>query len=151
MTKAFRASLIAGVFAILLLGTNAVQVPTAQRDRGQEWLSWSSPQRNVYIDGFVTGFTQGTHGGCATADDLFERGQPHALGDQPSTRCLKALDSYSKDPEAYAAVITSFYTQHPEYQRVPFFYLLRFLSDRQFKTADQLYQMALKGELRTNF
>jgi hypothetical protein len=25
------------------------------------------------------------------------------------------------------------------------------LTDRQYKTDDQLYQMALKGEIRTNF
>ena len=61
------------------------------------------------------------------------------------------MDLYSKDADVYAIVLTDFYTKHPEYQNVPYSYLLSFLSDRQFKTADELYQMALKGQLRTHF
>ena len=45
-------------------------------------------------------------------------------------------------------MITEFYTKHPEYQAIAFVNLLKSLSDRNYKTADQLYQMALKGELR---
>ena len=52
------------------------------------------------------------------------------------------------DFSAYADVITEFYTKHPEYQGIPFVDLMKSLSDRTYKTADQLYQMALKGELR---
>jgi hypothetical protein len=158
MAKIIRTLLVAGASAVFLLVVNAGSIPPTQPDRGQEWLSWSPAERNVYIDGFVTGYQGGTHRGCEVADELFEVGKPHRLGNQPSARCFARLETYSKysykdsaDFTAYTTVITEFYTKHPEYRGVPFFYLLSFLSDRQFKTADELYQMALKGELRTNF
>jgi hypothetical protein len=67
------------------------------------------------------------------------------------------MEEYSKaryteasgpDFSAYADVITDFYTKHPEYRGIPFVNLVKSLSDRSYKSADQLYQMAVKGELR---
>jgi len=49
---------------------------------------------------------------------------------------------------AYVEVITEFYKKHPEYRGIPFVDLMRLLNDRDRRTADQLYQMAQKGELR---
>ena len=60
----------------------------------------------------------------------------------------KYTETSGPDFSAYADVITEFYTKHPEYQAIAFVNLLKSLSDRNYKTADQLYQMALKGELR---
>jgi hypothetical protein len=37
--------------------------------------------------------------------------------------------------------------KRPEYQGVPFPYLMEFLSDKKCSTAEQLYQKALVGEL----
>ncbi len=51
------------------------------------------------------------------------------------------------DFSAYADVITDFYTKHPEYKGIPFVDLMKSLGDHNYKTADQLYQMALNGEL----
>lgn len=68
------------------------------------------------------------------------------------------MEEYSKarytqtsgpDFSAYTKVITEFYTLHPEYKGVPFVDLMKSLGDRNYKTADQLYQMALKGKLRS--
>jgi hypothetical protein len=66
------------------------------------------------------------------------------------------LEEYTKikttnsglDFSAYTTIITEFYTKYPEYQNVAKAHLLYFLSDRNFKTADQLYQMAVKGKIR---
>jgi hypothetical protein len=73
----------------------------------------------------------------------------------PSARCLARMEKYSKarytsgpDFSTYTDVITEFYTKHPEYQGIPFMNLMKWLSDRNHKTADDLYQMALKGEMR---
>ena len=153
-----------GALLILVIICVAAQVRPGpgQIDRGGEWLSWSSEQRATYVDGFITGYLQGSHRACEVADDLFEVGKPHRLGDEhhpseiPSARCLARMEEYSKakytetsgpDFSAYADVITEFYAKHPEYQGVPFVNLLKLLSDRNYKTQDQLYQMALKGEL----
>jgi hypothetical protein len=67
------------------------------------------------------------------------------------------METYSKvsyaealegDFTAYTSVITEFYSHHPEYRGIPFMNIMKLLGDSSFKTADQLYQMALKGEIR---
>jgi hypothetical protein len=157
---------LAGIGVIVILVVVicvAAQVRPDQLDRGGEWLWWSPEQRTTYVDGFITGYVQGSHSACEVADQLFEVAKPHRLGDEqhpsevPSARCLARMQEYSKarytdasgpDFGAYADVITEFYTKHPEYQGIPFVDLMKSLSDRNYKTADQLYQMAQKGELR---
>jgi|SRR6267154_1843859 len=152
-----------GAVVILTMICAAAQVHPEQLDRGGEWLSWSPGQRVTYVDGFITGYLQGSLSACEAADGLFEVGKPHSLGDEhhpsemPSARCLARMEEYSKaryteasgpDFSAYADVITDFYTKHPEYRGIPFVNLVKSLSDRSYKSADQLYQMAVKGELR---
>jgi hypothetical protein len=158
MARTLRVLLGIGAFALFLANPAAAQVRPEQRDRGGEWLSWSPGERSTYINGFISGYLRGSHEACLAANDVFEVGKPHRLGNDPAARCEARLDTYSKfrtgsgpDPTFYTQVITDFYTKHPEYQGVPFVYLLLFLTDRQYKTDDQLYQMALKGALRTNF
>jgi hypothetical protein len=165
MTMNTRNFLTIGAFALVLLITMAAAAPSKQVERGQEWMSWSPAERSVFMGGFIDGYLRGSHEACKVADDLFEVGKPHRLGDEhhpseiPSVRCEARLETYSKykltdsgpDFSAYTVVITEFYTKHPEYQGIPYVYLLSFLSDSKYKTADQLHEMALKGEIRTNF
>ncbi len=154
-----------GAFVILVVVIcAAAQVRPDQLDRGGEWLAWSPGERATFVNGFMAGYRQGSHGACEAAQELFgEPGKMYRLGDDrhpsemPTARCLARTEEYSKakfseasglDVTAYTDVITEFYTKHPAYQGVPFVNLLNLLSDRNHKTADQLYQMALKGELR---
>jgi hypothetical protein len=102
---------------------------------------------------------------CDVANQLFEVGKPHRLGnghdpeDMPSARCLARMADYSKfkleetgvDVSAYTTVITEFYTKRPEYRGLPITYLMESLSDSKYKTADQLFQAARNGEIRTNW
>jgi hypothetical protein len=100
---------------------------------------------------------------CDAADACrrpIEVGQPHRPGDEqhptdmPSGRCLASVDNYSRyigskvDLAVYAGPITEFYTKHPEYQGVPFPFLMEYLSNEKCSTADELFQMAQKGKLR---
>jgi hypothetical protein len=55
------------------------------------------------------------------------------------------------DFSAYTTVIREFYAKHPEYQNIPKSYLMSFLTNPNFKTADELYEMAVKGEMRIHF
>ena len=142
----------------------ATQVRPNQLDKGGEWLAWSQGERATFVNGFMAGYRQGAHGACDAAQELFgEPGKMYRLGDEhhpsemPSARCLARMEEYSKakyteasglDVTAYTDVITEFYTKHPEYQGVAFVSLMKLLSDRNYKTADQLYEMALKGEIR---
>jgi hypothetical protein len=113
---------------------------------------------------WTKGYRRGSHGACEVAQELFgEPGKMYRLGDEhhasdlPLARCLARMEEYSKgkyteaaglDVSAYTDTITEFYTKHPEYQGVPFVNLMKSLSDRNYETADQLYQMAQKRELR---
>jgi hypothetical protein len=138
----------------------AAQVRSSEIERGGEWLSWSPRERATYVNGFITGYLQGSHEACEVAEQLFgEPGKMYSLGDEhhpsemPSARCLSRMQTYSKqfadsgvNPSAYVDVITEFYTKHPEYRAIPFANIMDALSDSRYKTADQLHQMALKGE-----
>jgi len=119
-----------GALVSLTIICMAVQVHPEQIERGGEWLSWSANERNRYVDGFISGYLKARLTVCNAADNLFEVGQAHRLGDDqhptevPSGRCLAAVDTYSRykyvnssiDFTAYTNVITEFYTKHPEYQ-----------------------------------
>src|SRR4029077_17780416 len=152
-----------GVLLILTMICVAAQVRPEQLNRGAEWLSWIPGQRATYVYGFISGYQEGTREACDAAERLFgdlkayHLGDEHHPSDMPSARCLALTEEYSKfryteasglDFSAYTDVITEFYTKHPEYGDIPFGNLLKLLSDRNSKTADQLYQMALKEELR---
>ena len=148
-------------FAIVVLVCVAAQFRPEQMERGGEWLSWTPPERNVYVYGLVTGYRMASLRACRAADELFEVGKSHSLGDEhrpsemPSARCLASVAKYSRckytgtetDCSSYTNTITQFYTKHPEYQGIPFPYIMDFLSDGRFSTADQLYELAQKGEL----
>ena len=149
-----------GAFAILVTICVSAQLRPEQRDGGRQWLSWSASERNGYVEGFISGYLRARLVACNAADDLFEVGQSHRLGDEqhpsevPSGRCLASVDTYTKykyinssiDFSAYTSVITEFYTKHPEYQGFPTPNLMESLGDKKYRTADQLYEMARKGE-----
>jgi hypothetical protein len=151
-----------GLVASLMIGRTTVEVHPEQLERGGQWLSWTEIERNAYAYGLISGYLTGSLEACNAADDLFEVGQPHKLGDQhspsemPSARCLAKRDNYSKckyansvvDCSAYTTVITEFYTKYPDQRQIAFVDLMRLLSDRSYKSADQLHKMALRGEIR---
>ncbi len=162
MNRMIQVLQLMGTLAVLVLSLGA-QVRQDQVERGGEWLSWTPAERNTFVYGFIDGYMGGTLDACYIADDLFEVGKPHRLGDErhptevPSGRCLDHVDrDYSRinftksrtDASPYVDVITEFYTKHPEYGGVDFVHLLRLLNDKNHKTADQLYGMAIKGKLR---
>jgi hypothetical protein len=163
MTLAIKGWSGVAVLAVFLILANRPQLPLEQIDRGGQWLSWSPKERDAYVDGFVSGYLQGSNSACNVADDLFGTGKTYTLDDghrptdMPSARCLARMEKYSKgtfregqglDLSAYTGVVTDFYTNHPEYRGIPFFNLIKLLSDGNNKTADQIYQMAKRGELR---
>ena len=130
--------------------------------RGGEWLSWTPLQRTAYVQGFADGYMLGFYRACDLADQLFEVGQPHRLGDKdhptelPSGRCLTHRGEFSRakleengqfDVDAYTDVITTFYEKHPMCRNFPFPFLLHNLSS-QYDTADHLYEMAMNGGLK---
>jgi hypothetical protein len=161
MPRAARHFLIVGSFVVLFFVNVAAQVRPDQIGQGGQWLSWSVNERISYVHGFLDGYFGGTYQLCDAARDLFKVKDPSRVskdavpGAEASVLCFANRDDYSKgrsgaglDLSPYTNVITDFYAKHPEYQAVPFGQLMLSLADGKCDTADQLYQRALKGELR---
>jgi hypothetical protein len=161
MPRTTRYSLIVSVFFLVSLVNMMAQVRPDQMGQGVQWLSWSQEMKVTYIAGFVDGYLSGTYHLCDTADKLFTVKDPHHASDQAmpgseaSALCLAGRNDYSKeysgkgiDFSPYADVITEFYTKHPDFSAVRFPDLMLFLGDGKCDTSDQLYQRAVKEELR---
>jgi len=159
MSRMVGTFLLTGLCAVFLLGTGAAPTTRDKVDPGTEWLAWSAAEREVFVRGFIEGYWNGSGAACKLADDLSEVGEQHRVGEGPRARCENRLKQYTKiktldsgfDFGAYTSVITDFYSKHPEYKNIPESYLLSLLSDQDYKSADQLYQMALKGAISTHF
>ena len=138
----------------------------ASRHNGKQWLAWDSHDRDDFVSAYIDGYEFGVDDACDVTDRLldFKPGHiyEHAKDEivLPSGVCRQGSPHYSKarfvsngdaDISAYTAVLTKFYVAHPEYQEIPFEYLMQYLTDEQNKTADDLYKMAKYGEMRTHW
>jgi hypothetical protein len=136
------------------------------KNPGLQWLSWSSIDRSNFVYGYIEGYGEGMNRACLSANDLFDKDKPRVPGHDdvpstfPSARSRASVDQFSSlkvdvskgpDYSPYTDVITAFYTQHPEYRNVPFVYLMQFLTDKEHKSADDLYSMAKSGKLSTSW
>jgi hypothetical protein len=130
----------------------AAQVSTPRPGSGEEWLSWKPEERRLFVGAYLDGYQRGKTDACIAAGELFDQHKPvHDLEDLPDRRCFRHAKAYSRKPDDYVAVMTNFYTNHPQYRNIPRIYLIFLLTDDRYKTADEIYQAALKGEIRTDF
>jgi hypothetical protein len=142
------------------------QRAATSRHNGVQWLAWSDHERIQFVAAYIDGYETGAHDACASAGDLLDlkanHNYEHAPDEivLPSGVCRKAADHYSRfepnstgDPDvsAYTSVLSHFYTEHSEYQDIPYEYLMKYLTDEQKKTADDLFKMAKYGEMRTHW
>ena len=150
ITKA-RTFAAVGALALLFLVVAAARVASPPRWRGEEWLAWSPQVRSVYGEAYLAGYLNGKLDACNAAMDLFELDKPTDLSNTVATRCRSHAKSYSKTSEYYVKVITDFYQEHPEYRNFPYAYLMFLMTDNWYKTADEIYQAAVEGKIRTTF
>jgi hypothetical protein len=150
MLRMIRTLLLMGACMALPFVSRTAPATPEELNAGKQWLGWTLDQRNVYVYGFIEGYWKGSQTACRLADDLFEVGKHHRVGEGPRARCENRLEQYTKikttdsgpDFSAYTTLVTEFYARHPEYQNVSIGYLLLSLSDRNYQSVDQLYQMA---------
>ena len=136
------------------------------RHDGNEWLAWPDNERVHFVAAYIDGYDGGVHNACAAVDHTLDLKANHSYDHTkdeivlPSGVCWKGADHYSKfkpnpvgDPDvsAYTEVLTRFYTEHAEYKNIPYEYLMPYLTDEQYKTADDLYKMAKAGDMRTHW
>jgi hypothetical protein len=149
------------VSAALCISTSG-QTLSLLHGRGAEWLSWTPMQRTAYVQGLADGYMGGFLKACELADEVFEVGKRHRLGDKlhqseiPSGRCLAHRGEFSEaklddkgqfDVGAYRDVITDFYEKHPMCRDFPFPLPLQTLGS-EYASADQLYEKAVNGGLK---
>ena len=153
MTTKARTLLIIGVFSFLIFTARADRTPSSSPvGTGEGWLSWSSEQRTLLLDAYLTGYWQGKTEACLAADKLFELDKPvRDPNEIVAARCLRHTKDPSKDIDHYASVITQFYTEHTEYHNIPNIYLMVLLIDGHYKTADEIYRAAVNGHIPTDF
>jgi hypothetical protein len=152
--KCLNVSRVGIILALSMSIFAAAQLKRDETGRGGEWLSWTPVQRHAYVYGLVDGYSIGFGDACQLTNQLFETNEAHRLGNDPSGRCMAHRGEFSNksfdkaghlDLSAYTDVITAFYNGHPGCRDFPFSFLLQSLGSK-YATADQLYQMALKGE-----
>jgi len=140
-----------GALAAIMVIATRVQVASPPRS-GQGWLSWSPQVRSVFMDAYLDGYVSGKMDACSAAGDLFELDKlVQDPNDIVSARCLRHAKAYSRASDYYVKVITDFYTKYPKYRNIPDVYLMFLLTDDRYKTADEIYQAALEGKIRTRF
>lgn len=151
MATRARSFATAGALAAILV--IATRVPAASSPRwGEQWLSWTPEVRTVFVDAYLAGYVDGKIDACVVADALFELDKPiQDPKDAVSARCLRHAKAYSRASDYYVKVITDFYRNYPKYGNIPYFNLMVLLRDDRYKTADEIYQAALEGKIRTRF
>lgn len=160
-----------GMVLIFLVGCNSRSPSNVSTDpsqyRGAKWMAWDDAQRDAYVRAYVDGYRTGAHDACENSDKVLEIRKGAAIPEHgkdeivvPSGVCSVNAGDYSGckpgAPEgqvcnAYTQVFTAFYTKHPEYRSIPFEYLMQYLTDKEHKSADDLYSMAKAGMMRTSW
>jgi hypothetical protein len=116
---------------------------------GKQWLARQNSNREDYVMAFISGYSYGVEDACFVFDDL----EPTvSLKHAVHCRAKAPRYSYKQDKignpalSAYTDVLTKFYTEHSEYQSIPYVRLMPYLTDERHKTADDLYNMAKAGK-----
>jgi hypothetical protein len=147
-----RIALVAGTLSLLVIIGALAQTPSLARGRGQEWLSWSSDERTVFVGAYLQGYLMGKTYACIAAGELFGEHKPiRDLDQMPDRRCFRRAKGYSRKADDYASVISSFYSKHPEYRDIPVDYFMLLFTSDQYRTVEDIEQGIRKEEVRTTF
>jgi hypothetical protein len=120
---------------------------------GKQWLAWQNSNREDYVVAYISGYFYGVKDACFVFDDLEPTISLRHAGHCRATAPRYSFKSDSAgypDLSKYTNVLTKFYTEHPEYQSIPYVLLMPYLTDQQHKTADDLYNMAKAGKFPTS-
>lgn len=163
-----RAFAVSAALLVLLLGCgpHAVRQQGATFDHpGEQWLSWSTTERNYFVIGFLQGYGDGSVEGCQTAKkNLAEIELSQSSAHHPYTfderDCYARVPTYTKlkfeppnepDTSVYTKVITEFYTKYPQHRNIPYLYLMQLLKGEKVPTASDINSMAQSGSIRTHW
>jgi hypothetical protein len=128
------------VFLVLpVLCTLAASAQT-QNGEGDGWMNWNSDTRLGFVWGYTIGLNRGFGQGCGAYYKVALPGKAHNLRDDPLSKCISKGPGFSKPPAFYENRITDFYTSFPEDRDVPFEQVLRWLSDSENISVQQMHE-----------
>jgi hypothetical protein len=124
--------------------------PKQHSGLGDDWLSMTTSEKTIFVEGFIEGRYVGADDICNTGLVILPK--KHRPGDENLSeyeRCGAMSGRYShQDPktgeDAYIRVIDTFYS-HPECRPMPYFTLLEHLDDAEYKSGEELYQFVRSG------
>jgi hypothetical protein len=157
-THRLYAFLITGLIYISLGCHRAPVIPVENQPKrpvaldGKQWLEWQSSGREDFVMAYIGGYSKGVRDACVLhdLDPYVKPGHPGDCSAKAPRYSLKSDSAGNVDLSAYTNVLTKFYTEHPEYQSISYVLLMPYLTDEQHKTADDLYNMAKTGKIRTS-
>ena len=97
--------------------------------QGKRWLSWSTQERYLFLEGYLSGLAEGHEGGCFD----YEVGTPHRSDAKmqeksPVEKCLDLGLKFDQPGDYYERLMTKYYTTYPEDENLPMRKLLAELS-----------------------
>jgi len=110
-------------------------------DQRKMWLSWSKPERERFVLGYLWAYHLGFSSGCVT---YFDQSGANISTDVETSRLQKCKLQelvYSKDADYYARRITEYYAAYPKDHDLPVSRLMRALSDTEKKDATEIHAM----------
>jgi hypothetical protein len=111
--------------------------------QGRMWLSWTKPERQRFILGYLWAYHSGFSSGCVT---YFENGSTQISANveaSPLQRCKLQELTYSKDVSYYESQITIYYEKYPTDFDVPLPQLLQAFSDTENRSASEIHAVWL--------
>jgi hypothetical protein len=135
--------IVAGTICLLLFILSGSHTSAQARNRdGDRWLSWNSDSRLGFVWGYTTGLSRGFGEGCEAYSRVVPTGKPHSLRDDPFGKCIGKGFGFSQPPAFYEKQITGFYTSFTEDQDVPLEQVIKWLSDAENLTLQQMHERA---------
>src|SRR5258708_38491337 len=96
MAEKMRIVAIAAALATLLFAGVSASTSSHSKGTGEEWLSWTSEQRGVYGDAYLSGYVSGKTDACVAAAELFGGGKQGSVDDTVDKRGFRPSNGCSK-------------------------------------------------------
>jgi hypothetical protein len=142
MVKHFFVGALGVAVLITLAGAqNRIRTVTTGAPQGAAWVRWDRSARIGFVRGYLSGIHVGYRDGCFLSND--KNASPTALRstlDSPFAQCLDKALRFSKEPDYYETEVSRFYLTYKSDIGLPLDELLRFLSDSENKTPEEIHE-----------
>ena len=113
--------------------------------QGKTWMSWSEPERERFLLGYLQAYHLGFTSACR---NYFEGAPPKTLTSletSPLQKCMLQELHYSASVTQYERQITDFYNRFPDAHEEPLSWLIQAFSDSERKTPEEIHAAWSRG------